>query len=39
MVAENAPSKLRIFLEEEQILSWGCLVSFEGDVTGSGHAR
>jgi len=32
MMAENAPSELRVFLKEQSILSSGCPVSFEGEM-------
>jgi hypothetical protein len=32
MMAQNARSELRVFPEEERILSSGCPVSFEGKV-------
>jgi hypothetical protein len=32
MMAQNAPSELRVFLEEESILNSGCPVSVEGEI-------
>jgi hypothetical protein len=39
-MAENTPSELRDFLEEEKVFGAGRPISFEGEVaTGRGHAK